>query len=460
MIGNTFLNVENFYTYPLNSSILGIVRVSEKKHVKRSFALTEFVVIKFINETKNESNDDTDYEVGLAKWITDLNEDMIGMTKWPPPSINAGKLIRREVSSNPNWPLCCVEVIRYFETIKKAREMLKKLVDERLTSYETEKELGRGKRKKRPRTIYTEDSDSDVPIHNKKKQSLSDDSGSDSVQHKKIKKFSKSRDTVNKDIPPPPPLSFQHRSISPNQNDRNRKIIATVAHKSTGTTVPLIEKIKSGQTNRQELFQELKEGYLKNTFKKQKSTKTVPQPNVKSPLRVNATLHQENINNMGDEKENVIDESEVQSNLGIFSEWQNSFNNSESRYTEVVRPNSSTPLKSPLLHNKNPRNEISRPQLFSCQQEISQNANDIDSLSSDISKRIKEIKSLCKTTLVRVEEMSSKVDVTIMNQVRLNRSLLPADKRIIRPSDLPALPIYTEDGLKTMETFLEDDSNL
>lgn len=56
--------------------------------------------------------------------------------------------------------------------------------------------------------------------------------------------------------------------------------------------------------------------------------------------------------------------------------------------------------------------------------------------------------------------MNSKVDVTIMNQTRLNRSLLPAEKRIIRPSDLPVLPVYTEDDLKAMERFLEDESNL
>ncbi|XP_077263087.1 uncharacterized protein LOC143897952 isoform X2 [Temnothorax americanus] len=47
-----------------------------------------------------------------------------------------------------------------------------------------------------------------------------------------------------------------------------------------------------------------------------------------------------------------------------------------------------------------------------------------------------------------------------MNQTRLNWSFLPAEKRIIRPSDLPALPVYTEDDLKAMERFLEDDSNL
>lgn len=59
-----------------------------------------------------------------------------------------------------------------------------------------------------------------------------------------------------------------------------------------------------------------------------------------------------------------------------------------------------------------------------------------------------------------MEEINSKVDVTIMNRTRLNRSLLPAEKRIIRPPDLPALPVYTEDGLKALEIFLEDNSNL
>ena len=61
---------------------------------------------------------------------------------------------------------------------------------------------------------------------------------------------------------------------------------------------------------------------------------------------------------------------------------------------------------------------------------------------------------------MRVEELSSKVDVTIMNQTRLNRSLLPVEKKIIRPANLPALPLYTENDLNAMERFLENDFNL
>lgn len=97
--------------------------------------------------------------MGLAKWIVDLNDDMMGTTKWPPSSKNIAKLIRKKASPDSNWPVNYVEVIKYFGKFGQklilvvnhdnnfsriiialhldtmAREMLKKLVDERLTSY-------------------------------------------------------------------------------------------------------------------------------------------------------------------------------------------------------------------------------------------------------------------------------------------------------------------------------------
>ncbi|XP_011688259.1 PREDICTED: uncharacterized protein LOC105450208 isoform X3 [Wasmannia auropunctata] len=419
-----------------------------------------FVVIKFINKTiKKGSDDDTAYEVGLAKWIVDLNEDMIGTTKWPPPSVDAGKLIRKEASPNSNWPVSSVEVIRYFDTVRRAREALKRLVDEGLTSYETERELGRGKRKKRPPTKYTDDDeDSDISEYSKKKQqSLSDDSDStDSVPRKKTEKFVKSKNIVE-DIPSPPSLSFQNKT----------------------------EKIRSQKTERQRLSQKLKEGHLKNALKKQMSALNVPQLNASTKSRlqqVNTTPYQNNIILLTDEEENIVDEPEAKIDefgLGISSEGRNSFKSLGSRNTEVFS-SFSTPLRSSSpLYNMNSRNSgaISR-ELFSCHQDILQDANnseDLDvpmhskkkqflsddsNLSFDISKSITEIKSLCKTTLVRIEELSSKVDVTIMNQARLNRSLLPAEKRIVRPPDLPTLPVHTEDDLKAIERFLDDVSNL
>lgn len=96
---------------------------------------------------------------------------------------------------------------------------------------------------------------------------------------------------------------------------------------------------------------------------------------------MNATLYQENVNSMGDEKENVIDESEVESSLGISSERQSSSKSPTSRDTEVVRPSCSTPLKSPsyMMSPRSP--EIFCHQLFSCHWKMSQDANDAESLS-------------------------------------------------------------------------------
>lgn len=54
------------------------------------------------------------------------------------------------------------------------------------------------------------------------------------------------------------------------------------------------------------------------------------------------------------------------------------------------------------------------------------------------------------------QEMSSKLDVLIMNQCRLNRHLRPNERRIVKPTDLPALPLTTEEKF---EKYLSKDDN-
>lgn len=58
------------------------------------------------------------------------------------------------------------------------------------------------------------------------------------------------------------------------------------------------------------------------------------------------------------------------------------------------------------------------------------------------------------------QEISSKLDMVIMNQCKLNRYLLPHEKRIVRPTDLPALPLTTKEELKKFEKYLLKDDNL
>lgn len=133
--------------------------------------------------------------------------------------------------------------------------MLQRIVDEKLTSYETERELGRGKRKIRPPTIYTDDDeDSHIPKHYKKKQQpLLSDSDSDSFQYKKIRKHGKTEKLLVQDIPAPPPLSFQNRigSMRPDQNDKNKKINKAMKQNDAEDASSLMKKIRSQQTESQ-----------------------------------------------------------------------------------------------------------------------------------------------------------------------------------------------------------------
>lgn len=46
-----------------------------------------------------------------------------------------------------------------------------------------------------------------------------------------------------------------------------------------------------------------------------------------------------------------------------------------------------------------------------------------------------------------IKQINSKVDIFIMNQEKLHRYLLPGEKVIKRPSDLPSFPVETEHEL-------------
>lgn len=78
----------------------------------------------------------------------------------------------------------------------------------------------------------------------------------------------------------------------------------------------------------------------------------------------------------------------------------------------------------------------------------------------NIEDKIAEVEKLYKRICIRLEEIGKKTDTIILNQKRLNRFLLPNEKRLQKPINLPALPVSTEDDLHSLETFLEDDSNL
>lgn len=61
---------------------------------------------------------------------------------------------------------------------------------------------------------------------------------------------------------------------------------------------------------------------------------------------------------------------------------------------------------------------------------------------------------------VLITETSSKADVILMNLGRVQRSLMPNERRIAVPPGMPKLPLGTRDQLNMFEEFLANDGNL
>ncbi|XP_071578935.1 uncharacterized protein [Temnothorax nylanderi] len=72
-----------------------------------------FVVVKFL---QTEEDDNIYYEVALAKWLVQVDENMIGTILWPDSDALAGKLVRTEASADETWQQLEVEVKRYYGT--------------------------------------------------------------------------------------------------------------------------------------------------------------------------------------------------------------------------------------------------------------------------------------------------------------------------------------------------------
>lgn len=52
------------------------------------------------------------YEVGLTKWLSDIDEQMKGFTYWPPSDTST--YVRKERPIDQSWPRYEIEVLRYY----------------------------------------------------------------------------------------------------------------------------------------------------------------------------------------------------------------------------------------------------------------------------------------------------------------------------------------------------------
>lgn len=73
--------------------------------------ILQFIVVKFLPAAKD---DNVYYEVALAKWLVQIDTNMIGKIFWPKNNSIAGKLVRSEARADETWQQLEVEVKRYY----------------------------------------------------------------------------------------------------------------------------------------------------------------------------------------------------------------------------------------------------------------------------------------------------------------------------------------------------------
>lgn len=59
----------------------------------------------------------------------------------------------------------------------------------------------------------------------------------------------------------------------------------------------------------------------------------------------------------------------------------------------------------------------------------------------------------------KLEEINYKIDTVIMNQGKLNRSLLSHEKKRLKSHNMPCLPLTNEGDVQAMEKWLCDAEN-
>lgn len=110
-------------------------------------------MFKFLNDggLEPDEEEDTFYDVGLAKWIiTDIDDKMITKIKWP--SFNPSGFVKKESKLNSDWPEQFIKVKRFYATYPDAANACKKYIAD--SNYKTDKQLGRGMRKRKKTTLF------------------------------------------------------------------------------------------------------------------------------------------------------------------------------------------------------------------------------------------------------------------------------------------------------------------
>ncbi|KYN08257.1 hypothetical protein ALC62_00768 [Cyphomyrmex costatus] len=399
-----------YYKIPLSSIYLFYILLSA----------LQFIVVKFLS-TPDDNN--VYYEIALAKWLVQIDDNMIGKLLWPNNKSAAGKLVRSETKADETWQQFEVEVKRYYETYCAARNTVKGF-EKFSSAYESESgcQMGRGKRKKRLFNPFS-----------------SDDDSSDS-ENKKYKQDKKSK------IPaaplPPPPLAgissltkslsttskknITELTITPNMKQGKRataSLVVTAA--STKRTKFLQQVINHRQQAAEKALQRKKAMSLENIYKLSVKKKAIDSKSCcKVPLKVSKSS--------GNYKSTLQ-----------FSSPLNSQSVVEQSLSDTSENSNKASQFSSLLYSQSVAQSLS---------ETSENSNK--------DRKDSEPHEISGALLKTISNMRAKLDMILINQSKMNRIFMPEEKVLSKPSNMPALPLNTMEQVKMFEKFLSNDVNL
>lgn len=73
------------------------------------------MVFKFFdNDDDDSDSDDILYDVGLSKWVKYCEKNMKGIMKWPPKTVNAGILARKQKDAENDWKEFPIHIKGYY----------------------------------------------------------------------------------------------------------------------------------------------------------------------------------------------------------------------------------------------------------------------------------------------------------------------------------------------------------
>ncbi|KAK3920782.1 MICOS complex subunit MIC60 [Frankliniella fusca] len=177
LAGKVFLQKADFFQYPLPSSQLGIFSVSNLSNDLRLFSVADvaakcwlmpddekfccFVVVKFL-PVNPETEDEPSYDIGLTKWIKERDGEF-GTIFWPTKAVST--CLKAKANPDPaTWTLLNVKFKRFKATWDDAVAYTRNVVNHS-SNYETETEMGRGRRRKVPTRQFDDDLESPKRPH-------------------------------------------------------------------------------------------------------------------------------------------------------------------------------------------------------------------------------------------------------------------------------------------------------